>query len=140
MTRSLVAFSRWSLTPGTLLLETIRASDCGRPRRVVAQTRGRPRQVLLYCHRWTQVTSYMYLKWELLSGRGINLKTLLRAIQCYIWPTLYRGAAHAQLQNLCCPDLMPLRCGYSSPPLIRIHPYKAPYKATEHYAAAFGVH
>ena len=48
MTRSLVAFSRWSLTPGTLLLETIRASDCGRPWRVVAQTRGRPRQVLLY--------------------------------------------------------------------------------------------
>ena len=49
MTRSLVVFSRWSLTPGTLLLETIRASDRGRPRRVVAQTRGRPRQVLLYC-------------------------------------------------------------------------------------------
>ena len=34
--------------PGILLLETIRAGDCGRPRRVVAQTRGRPRQVLLY--------------------------------------------------------------------------------------------
>ena len=48
MTRSLVASGRWSLTPVTLLLETIRASDCGRPRRVVVQTRGRPRQVLLY--------------------------------------------------------------------------------------------
>ena len=34
--------------PGTLLLETIRVGDCGRPRRVIAQTRGRPRQVLLY--------------------------------------------------------------------------------------------
>ena len=43
----------WSLTPGTLLLETIRASDCGRPRRVVAQTSGRPRQVLLY---WQDIT------------------------------------------------------------------------------------
>ena len=39
MTRSLVVFSRWSLTPGTLSLETIRASVCGRPRRVVAQDR-----------------------------------------------------------------------------------------------------
>ena len=46
MTRSLVAFGRWSLTPSTLSLETIRASDCGRPRRVVAQTRGRPRRVV----------------------------------------------------------------------------------------------
>ena len=48
MTLSLVTSGRWSPTPGTLLLETIRAGDCGRPRRVVAQTRGRPRQVLLY--------------------------------------------------------------------------------------------
>ena len=38
--------------PGTLLLETIRAGDCGRPRRVVAQTRGRPRQVLLHIFTW----------------------------------------------------------------------------------------
>ena len=30
MTRSLVASGRWSLTPGTLVLETIRAGDCGR--------------------------------------------------------------------------------------------------------------
>ena len=28
----------------------------------------------------------------LLSCRGINLKTRLRAIQCYIWPTLFYGA------------------------------------------------
>ena len=28
----------------------------------------------------------------LLSRRGINLKTRLRAIQCYIWPTLFYGA------------------------------------------------
>ena len=28
----------------------------------------------------------------ILSGRGINLKTRLRAIQCYIWPTLFYGA------------------------------------------------
>ena len=44
MTRSLVAFTRWSLTPGTLLLETIRASDCGpqdewSPKPEVAQDR-----------------------------------------------------------------------------------------------------
>ena len=28
----------------------------------------------------------------LLSCRGINLKTRLRAINCYIWPTLFYGA------------------------------------------------
>ena len=28
----------------------------------------------------------------LLSCRGINLKTRLRAIKCYIWPTLFYGA------------------------------------------------
>ena len=28
----------------------------------------------------------------LLSRRGINLKTRLRAIKCYIWPTLFYGA------------------------------------------------
>ena len=28
----------------------------------------------------------------LLSCRGINLKTILRAIKCYIWPTLFYGA------------------------------------------------
>ena len=28
----------------------------------------------------------------LLSWRGINLKTRLRAIKCYIWPTLFNGA------------------------------------------------
>ena len=28
----------------------------------------------------------------LLSCRGINLKTRLRAIQCYVWPTLFYGA------------------------------------------------
>ena len=28
----------------------------------------------------------------LLSCRGINLKTRLRAIKCYIWPTLFHGA------------------------------------------------
>ena len=28
----------------------------------------------------------------LLSCRGINLKTILRALKCYIWPTLFYGA------------------------------------------------
>ena len=48
----------------------------------------------------------------LLSCRCINLKTRLRAIKCYIWPTLWVRDRHGQLQNLCCPDLMLLRCGY----------------------------
>ena len=39
MTQTLVAFGRWSLTPGALLLEMIRAGDCGSPK-----TSGRPNQ------------------------------------------------------------------------------------------------
>ena len=60
MTRSVVAFSRWSLTPGTLLLETIRTSDCivdeWSPKPKVAQDR-------FYC---TDVCSYMTQHVELL--------------------------------------------------------------------------
>ena len=42
----------------------------------------------------------------LLSCRGINLKTRLRAIKCYIWPTHYSmEQKHGQPQNLCCPGL-----------------------------------
>ena len=48
MTRSLVASGRWSFMTGTLFLETIRAGDCGRPRRVVAQNR-------FYCSAWMVV-------------------------------------------------------------------------------------
>ena len=37
---------------------------------------------------WTTFTNMR----TLLSCRGINLKTRLRAIKCYIWPTLFYGA------------------------------------------------
>ena len=36
-------------------------------------------------------TSFTNIR-TLLSCRGINLKTSLRAIKCYIWPTLFYGA------------------------------------------------
>ena len=36
-------------------------------------------------------STFTYMR-TLLSCRGINLKTRLRAIKCYIWPTLFYGA------------------------------------------------
>ena len=75
MTLSLVSFGRWSLTPGTLLLETIRASDCGRPRRVFAQTRGRPRQVILY-HKTISGANMHNFMVNYLKNKGIFCLTL----------------------------------------------------------------
>ena len=47
------------------------------------------------------------------SCRFINLKTRLRVIKCFIWLTLFYGVeTWGQLQNICCPDLKHLRCGF----------------------------
>ena len=51
---------------------------------------------------WTTFTNMR----TLLSCRGINLKTRLRAIKCYVWH-YYMEQRHGQLQNHCYPDLMP---------------------------------
>ena len=83
MTRSLVASGRWLLTPATLLLETIRAGDCGRPRRVVAQTRGRPRQVLLYSDFFYQIdntTSMLINIGKSVIGSNIHIE--VNSLQC----------------------------------------------------------
>ena len=87
MTRSLVAFSRWSLTPGTLLLETIRASDCGRPRRVVAQTTDRPRQVPLYTHVYSQLLFY-------LSHASVRIHTYICSSHMYVLHSAHRHIGH----------------------------------------------
>ena len=46
------------------------------------------------------------------SFRGINLKTRLRAIKCYICPTLFYEAETWTLKNLSCPDLTHFWCGF----------------------------
>ena len=82
----MVAAGRWSLTTGTLVIEIIPSGDCGRPRRVVAQTRGRPRQVLLCLGSLSanegvsqaDVNNYRiiigWMKWKGLSGVMCDMK------------------------------------------------------------------
>ena len=76
MTRSLVASGRWSLKPGTLLLETIRAGivvpkTSGRPRRVAAQDEWSPKPevaqhrfycIILYKSIFSNMETQMYKK------------------------------------------------------------------------------
>ena len=48
----------------------------------------------------------------LLSCRGINLNTRLRAIKCYIWPTLFYGAETWTITKSLVPNWTRLRCGF----------------------------